>query len=164
MFQLLKCPVETLPKQGPSQITPPGLPLQRQWYLYKQIREFVKDSLQDVVCPCPTESVRAACESDADETDEHAGPSIGRGQGGRAVLKSSPAPLSPTEQNNGQQDGSKPNTTQRRGRGRGPLNRGNRLRSPSSENDVEHCNDDKPLRKRGRGRKQGHSSQQGQPS
>src|SRR5688572_6555652 len=86
-FDLLKCPVENLPKQGPPQIPPPGLPLQRQWYLYNQIREYVKDSLQDVVCPLPTESVKAACETDKVEYDN---PSAGRGRGqcrGRALLK-----------------------------------------------------------------------------
>ena len=42
-----------LPRQGAQPIVPPGLPLQRQWYLYNQVREYVKDSLQDVVCTLP---------------------------------------------------------------------------------------------------------------
>ena len=52
-FDLLRKPVAYLPRQGAQPIVPPGLPLQRQWYLYNQIREYVKDLLQDVVCPLP---------------------------------------------------------------------------------------------------------------
>ena len=38
----------------PEQITPPGLSLERQWYLYQKIREFCPDEVQDLVCPQPT--------------------------------------------------------------------------------------------------------------
>ena len=44
-FNLLRSPIEILSRQGPPKITPPGLPLQRQWYRFNQIREYVKNSL-----------------------------------------------------------------------------------------------------------------------
>ena len=34
-------------------ITPTGLTLARQWYLYQQIREFCRDGTEDLVCPKP---------------------------------------------------------------------------------------------------------------
>ena len=37
----------------PPTITPSGLPLQRQWYLYHKIREFCPDDLKDITCPRP---------------------------------------------------------------------------------------------------------------
>ena len=37
----------------PSQMTPPGLSLDRQWYLYEQIRQFCDEEFQDVTCPEP---------------------------------------------------------------------------------------------------------------
>lgn len=37
----------------PVIIPPPRLPLQRQWYLYNKIREFVDDKNKDVTCPLP---------------------------------------------------------------------------------------------------------------
>ena len=43
------------PADLPAVITPPGLPLERQWYLYNKIREFCPDSTKDLVCPLPSE-------------------------------------------------------------------------------------------------------------
>lgn len=37
----------------PTEIPPPGLPLQRQQYLFDKIREFVRDDAREVVCPQP---------------------------------------------------------------------------------------------------------------
>ena len=37
----------------PSQMTPPDLSLDRQWYLYEQIRQFCDEEFQDVTCPEP---------------------------------------------------------------------------------------------------------------
>ena len=36
-------------------LPPPGLSLQRQWYLYSKIREFCSDYLKDATCPLPSE-------------------------------------------------------------------------------------------------------------
>jgi len=38
----------------PDVIAPPGLPLERQWYLYNKIREFCPDEDKDIVCPKPS--------------------------------------------------------------------------------------------------------------
>jgi len=38
----------------PTAIPSKGLDLQRQWYLYEQIREFCKPDTQDLVCPRPS--------------------------------------------------------------------------------------------------------------
>ena len=37
----------------PDIITPPGLSLQRQWYLFEKIRDFCSDATKDEVCPKP---------------------------------------------------------------------------------------------------------------
>lgn len=34
-------------------ITPPGLSIDRQWYLFNKIREFVKEECKDITCPQP---------------------------------------------------------------------------------------------------------------
>ena len=39
----------------PSIINPPGLPLDRQHYLYNKIREFCPDEVKDLVCPLPAQ-------------------------------------------------------------------------------------------------------------
>ena len=39
----------------PPLITPPGLSLERQWYLYSKIREFCPDQAKDLVCPMPSQ-------------------------------------------------------------------------------------------------------------
>lgn len=41
------------PSDLPTPIIPPGLTLERQYYLYDKIREFVPPDLQDLVCPQP---------------------------------------------------------------------------------------------------------------
>ena len=38
----------------PPRIIPPGLTLERQWYLYQKIREFCPDDMKDIVCPQPS--------------------------------------------------------------------------------------------------------------
>ena len=45
-----------LPTRAPAAISPPGLSLERQRYLHKNIHPFVKDCWRDVLCPCPPES------------------------------------------------------------------------------------------------------------
>ena len=42
----------------PEVITPPGLPLEREWYLYNKIREFCPDGTKDVVCPLPSQPLQ----------------------------------------------------------------------------------------------------------
>ena len=37
----------------PEILTPPGLTLEREWYLYNKIREFCPDNTKDIVCPLP---------------------------------------------------------------------------------------------------------------
>ena len=61
-----------LPKKTelPPVINSPGLPAQRQWYLFEQIREFVSEPFQDTVTPKPLmEKPGKAAHSDA-ESDE----------------------------------------------------------------------------------------------
>ena len=41
------------PRDFPDPIILPGLPAKRQWYLFKEIREFVCEAKQDTVCPRP---------------------------------------------------------------------------------------------------------------
>lgn len=39
---------------GPTQLAPPGLPIDRQWYLYHKIRDFITSpASQDITCPKP---------------------------------------------------------------------------------------------------------------
>ena len=40
-------------EQLPPVLTPSGLSLQRQWYLYEKIREYCPDNFQDITCPRP---------------------------------------------------------------------------------------------------------------
>ena len=42
----------------PPILSPAGLSLQRQWYLYNKIREFCPDHLKDITCPLPGELVQ----------------------------------------------------------------------------------------------------------
>ena len=42
----------------PKLIVPPGLSLERQWYLFQKIREFCSDATQDEVCPKPSQPLR----------------------------------------------------------------------------------------------------------
>ena len=39
----------------PPLVIPPGLPLERQWYLYNKIREFCPDEAKDIACPLPSQ-------------------------------------------------------------------------------------------------------------
>ena len=54
------------PSSLPSIVSPDGLSLQRQWYLYDKIREFCPLEVQDLVCPMP----RKRLSSLSDEVDE----------------------------------------------------------------------------------------------
>ncbi len=44
---------QLLANEFPDVITPPGLSLQRRWYLHDKIREFCQHEVRDVVCPRP---------------------------------------------------------------------------------------------------------------
>ena len=44
------------PVEKPPSITPAGLPLERQRYLYKRIRKDCRENVQDLVCPNPVPS------------------------------------------------------------------------------------------------------------
>ena len=43
------------PHELPQKIVPPGLSLEREWYLYDKIREFCSDEAKDIVCPQPSQ-------------------------------------------------------------------------------------------------------------
>ena len=45
------------PSAMPPPLIPPGLPLERQWYLNTKIREFCPDEAKDIVCPLPTQQL-----------------------------------------------------------------------------------------------------------
>ena len=42
------------PTTLPAYITPPGLSLEQQWYLFNKIRDFCPDNAKDIVCPKPS--------------------------------------------------------------------------------------------------------------
>ena len=48
------CP---LSDELPQVVSPAGLSLTRQWYVYRQIREYCKEGTEDVVCPKPSHDV-----------------------------------------------------------------------------------------------------------
>lgn len=52
--ELMKIP-GTVPTPGdlPEVIVPAGLDAKRQWYLYDEIRDFVKEECKELVCPHP---------------------------------------------------------------------------------------------------------------
>ena len=50
---LLKTPWQTTLARMPNTIPPPGLVLERQWYLFKKITEFFPDKSKDIICPNP---------------------------------------------------------------------------------------------------------------
>ena len=52
----------------PRVVTPEGLSLTRQWYLYNKIREFYSPEVQDLVCPMPRK--RPALSSNEDEDED----------------------------------------------------------------------------------------------
>lgn len=61
-----------LPTELPPVIKSPGLPAQRQWYLFEQIREFVSEPFQDTVTPKPLmpkpgKGAQSDAESDGDD-------------------------------------------------------------------------------------------------
>ena len=41
----------------PARIVPPGLSLERQWYLFEKVREYCPDHCKDLVCPTPRETI-----------------------------------------------------------------------------------------------------------
>ena len=57
------------PSDLPHVVTPDGLPLTRQWYLYTKIREFVPHEAQDLVCPLPRKRPSLSSD-DEDDIDE----------------------------------------------------------------------------------------------
>lgn len=54
-----------LPHQLPHRIIPAGLSSARQWYLYRQIREYCKEEMKDLVCPKPSVEPDGAVDSGA---------------------------------------------------------------------------------------------------
>jgi len=59
-FQMLR-DLSSMPTSvGPAELAPPGLPFDRQWYLYQKIREFVSSSAQDTTCPKPESPIETA--------------------------------------------------------------------------------------------------------
>ena len=53
-IKLLKTPWQPTFNNMPEIIQPPGLTLERQWYLFNKIREFCPDDTKDIVCPKPS--------------------------------------------------------------------------------------------------------------
>ena len=53
-IKLLKAPWDPTLHDMPAIIQPPGLTVERQWYLYNKIREFCPDEVKDIVCPKPS--------------------------------------------------------------------------------------------------------------
>ena len=53
-IKLLKTPWQPTLANMPNIIPPPGLTLERQWYLFNKIREFCPDESKDLVCPKPS--------------------------------------------------------------------------------------------------------------
>ena len=47
-------------QEMPEAIPPPGIPMERQKYLYKQIRMFCEPEYTDVTCPQPESGVTTA--------------------------------------------------------------------------------------------------------
>ena len=69
----------TMPDQLPS----PGLPLDRQWYLYNQIRQFAAVDAQDTVCPKP----RGEMSPGEMSAEEESGPSTSRPRASEPTAK-----------------------------------------------------------------------------
>ena len=55
----------------PPVIHPIGLSLTRQWYLYRQIREFCKEGTEDLTCPKPSVPFHESPQQSADEGDDN---------------------------------------------------------------------------------------------
>ena len=51
---LLQNPWSPTHNELPDIIPPPGLSLERQWYLYEKIRPFCEPQYQDITCPLPS--------------------------------------------------------------------------------------------------------------
>ncbi len=54
----------------PPVIPPSGLSAQRQWYLYKEIREFCRAGTKDLVCPLPATPLEEQVVKSEPETEE----------------------------------------------------------------------------------------------
>ena len=52
-IKLLKTPWQPTTHNMPDVIPPPGLSIERQWYLFNKIRDFCPDEAKDIVCPKP---------------------------------------------------------------------------------------------------------------
>lgn len=82
-FQLLR-DTSNLPDDiSPTELAPPGLPSERQWYLYHKIREFVTLEAQDITCPKPavpvsTSASTVVTEHSAQSTSSVQPPSSGK--------------------------------------------------------------------------------------
>ena len=46
------------PSSLPEQLMPPGLSLEREWYLHDKIREFCPEECRDLVCPKPSRPLK----------------------------------------------------------------------------------------------------------
>ena len=55
-MKLLKDDWSPDPTELPERLTPSGLTLNRQWYLYHKIREFCPDECKDLTCPEPSDA------------------------------------------------------------------------------------------------------------
>ena len=62
LISILKPSIHLLPSSLPEVIKPSGLSLERQLYLYQQIRPFCSSETQDIVCPQPISDLPAATE------------------------------------------------------------------------------------------------------
>lgn len=58
----------------PDTVTPEGLSLQRQWYLFKDIRQFVADEKKDIVAPKPAATIPEPEAESSSSNDEPAPP------------------------------------------------------------------------------------------
>ena len=53
----------------PDEITPDGLSVKRQWYLYNKVREFCPEEFRDLVCPLPRKRLLPS-DDESSEDDE----------------------------------------------------------------------------------------------
>ncbi len=85
MVKLLKHPWNVDPDELPPLVTPKGLSVERQWYLFEKIREFCPESDQDITCPKPSvpkPTSRAGTPADMDGED-HGIPTVVNAAGSR---------------------------------------------------------------------------------
>ena len=52
---LVKEGIDVMPDMYPEQIRPPGLTMERQNYLYKNVRKYVRPGYEDKLCPVYSE-------------------------------------------------------------------------------------------------------------